>query len=391
MATALSDITNLVNDRRRDTSANSIDMTTVGFRAINSTIQIWNEIHDWPWTIKTQNFNYNPGIYTYTLPSDFKFPLTIKNYKPNQLGAEYWLVSPLKFDSAIQTRRFAISNIAGVQYLRMKSIDGNIATVNAATAYNQGGTWIGGGAISGVTTDNYEGFTYPSSVKFNFSGGTTGTLTNSTMTPMDLSAFKDRSASFFDIYLASVSNFTSITYKWGTDASNYYTVTVTSDYLGIAFAASIWSKMKFAWSSPTTVGTPTDTSIGYVQITLTYSVDPASTSYRFQNIIVSENVPIVLTYYSVNMVSTTGGSQSQLFASSGATTDYPLWSGRWDAATEPFINSVLEIIFWMTGEYNDMGIARQKIVDIVTPLRTRYPSQRRYPTLQFVTDTNYQN
>lgn len=387
MATDLAYINTLVNDRRRDTSTNSIDISTVGFRAINSTLQIWNEIHDWPWTIKTVNFNYNPGIYQYTVQSDFKFPLTLQSYKPSMSSGSYTLVSPLKFVSSLYSQRFAVSNVAGIQYLMVKSLDGNNSTINAATVYNQNGLWVGATAISNVSTNNYEGFTWPSSVSFDYSG-TTGTLTNSTMTAIDLTAFQNRSNLYVDIYLPTVTSITSVSLKWGTDSSNYYTVTSTTNYLGQSFIVG-WNRVKFAWSSPTTVGTPTVTSIGYLQMTLAYSSNPSATGFYFQNVFISENVPLTLTYYSTNMVTTLAGTQSQLFASAAATTDTPLWSGRWDIATEPFINSVLEIIFSITGEYTDMNVARQKIIEIATPLKQRYPSQRRYPTLQFSTDTNF--
>lgn len=386
MSTDLAYINSIVNDRRRDTTTNSIDMSTVGFRAINSTIQIWNEVHDWPWTIKTVNFNYNPGIYTYTVQTDFKFPLTLQSYKPNMNSGNYTLVSPLKFPSSLYSTRFAVSNVAGIQYLMVKSLDGNNATINPATEYNDNGTWVGATAISNVSTSNYEGFTWPSSVSFDYSG-TTGTLTNSTMTAVDLTAFQNRSVLYVDIYFPTVTSITSVSLKWGSDASNYYSVTSTTNYLGQSFVVG-WNRVKFAWSSPTTIGTPVVTAIDYLQMTLAYSVNPSATGFYFQNVFISENVPLTLTYYSTNMVTTLAGVQSQLFASAAATTDTPLWTGRWDIATEPFINSVLEIIFSMTGEINDMNIARQKIVEIVTPLKQRYPSQRRYPTLQFTTDTN---
>lgn len=388
MATTLADINTLVNDRRRDTTTNSIDMSTVGFRAINSVLQIWNEVHDWPWTIKTVNFNYNPGIYTYTVASDFKFPLTLQPFKPNTGQGNYTLVSPLKFPTSLYSQRFAVSNVAGVQYLMVKSLDGNNATLNAATAYNENGTWAGATAISNVSTNDYEGYTWPSSVSFDYTG-TSGTLTNSTMTAVDLTAFQNRSNLYVDIYFPTVTSITSVALKWGTDSSNYYTVTSTTDYIGRAFAVG-WNRVKFAWSSPTTVGTPTITSIAYLQMTLAYSVSPAATGFYFQNVFISENVPVTLTYYSTNMVyDVSGAAQLQLFNDSAATTDYPLWSGRWDIATEPFVNSVLEIIFSITGEYTDMNVARQKIIEIATPLKQRYPSQRRYPTLQFSTDTNF--
>src|SRR5665213_1969392 len=126
MSQSLDGLNTVINDRRRDASANSIDMTTVGFRAINSTLEIWNEIHDWPWTIKQITFNYNQGIDTYALDSivtDFKYPLTLKFYKPNNRVTEFWMVSPLRFDSAyLWSRRFAIQVVAGVQTIRIKSV-----------------------------------------------------------------------------------------------------------------------------------------------------------------------------------------------------------------------------------------------------------------------------
>lgn len=398
MSTTLSTINSVINDRRRETSNSSIDMTTVGFRAINSALEIWNEVHDWPWTIKQVNFNYNNGIDTYaldTIVTDFKFPLTVKFYKPNGRVSEFWMVSPLRFDSAILwSRRFCIPIVGTVQTIRLKSPDGLSASVNTASAYNQNGTWVGASAIGTVATDNYEGWSYPSSVSFAFNG-TAGTLTNdgntyTTFKALDLSPFQNRSNIYFYINASSVTNLTSYTLKWGTDSSNYWQATATTDFIGAVFATG-WQTIKIPWSNPTTVGTPTITSIKYLQLTVTCSGSTNLGTFRVQNFFVSENVPIQLTYYSTNMVSTAAGVQSQIFASSAATTDLPLWSGRWDAATEPFINSVLEIIFWMTGETTDMAIAKKRISEIVTPLKSRYPSQRRYPAIQMTTDTNYQS
>jgi len=363
-------------------------MSTVGFRAINSTLQIWNEVHDWPWTIKTVNFNYNPGVYQYTVASDFKYPITLQKYTP-VLGKKgsYSLVSPFKFPSSLYPQKFAVSNVAAVQYLMVKSTEGNTTALEPATSYNGNGTWVGATAISNVATNDYEGYSWPSSISFDYSG-TSGTLTNSTLTALDLTMYQNRSNLYYDVYFPTVTSITSASLKWGTDASNYYTVTSTTDYLGNAFIIG-WNRIKFAWSSPTTVGTPTITSIGYLQMTVAFSVNPSATGFYFQNVFISENIPLTLTYYSTNMVTTLAGVQAQLFASAAATTDTPLWTGRWDVATEPFINSVLEIIFNITGETTDMQIARQKILDIVTPLKQRYPSQRKYPTMHFATDLNY--
>lgn len=387
-----------INDRRRDTSNASVDMTAAGFRAINSALEIWNTNHDWPWTIKTVQFQYNPGIDTYALDSivtDFKAPLTLKYFKPYSKTKEFWMVSQLRFDSAyLWSSRFAIQNIAGVQTLRVKTVDGHKSTVNTASQYNSNGTWVGASAIGTVGTDQYEGYSLPSSVSFIFNG-TSGTLTNdgnvyNTFDPVDLTIFQNRSNIYFDIDIPSDTNLTSFTLKWGTDSSNYFTATMTTDYLGNTFGTG-WTRIKVPWSSPATqVGSPTISQIKYLQLTVTCSGPTNLGLFRVQNFFVSENIPLVLTYYSTNMVSTTGLVQSQIFTNSANTTDYPLWSGRWDAATEPFINSCLEIIFFITGEIQDYSVITQKVSELMEPLKKHYPSQRRMSSFQIVTDTNYQ-
>lgn len=386
MATTLDDINNLINDRRRDTTSNSINMTTVGFRAINSTLNIWNQIHDWPWTIKESDFDYNAGITEYTLPTDMKYPLTLKEAKPPKTS-EYTLLSPLKFDSdATHPKKFAISVVARTQTLRVKSNEGETASINTATSYNGNGTWVGASAISNVSTDSYEYNTLKGgSVKFDYSG-TSGTITNSTQSAVDLTSFKERGTNYFEFYFPTVTNFTSITIKMGSDASNYWTNTITTDYLGNTPVTG-WNTLSFNWS--TSVGSPDASAIDYIQLTVAYGSSTTATAFRFQNFFASVNVPMTLTYYSTNMVyDTSGSTQLQIFNDSSATTDYPLWSGRWDAVTETFINTVLETIFWITGEYTDKAEAEKRIVDLTASLRSRYPSQRRYPTVSISQDIN---
>jgi hypothetical protein len=394
MATDLSYLVQLAKDRIRDQSGQSIDFTANGFRAINSTLQIWNEVHDWPWTIKNANFNYNQGIDTYPLDTtlgDFKYPLTLKYFKPQGKANEYWMVSPLRFDSAyIWSDRFAIQNLAGVQTLRVKSGTGLSASINTATAYNQNGAWVGATAISTVGTNQYEGYRLPSSVSFNYNG-TTGTLTNSTFTAINLSIFQNRGNIYFDVYIpTSASSVSSFSLKWGSDASNYFSATATTDYCGAPFAVG-WNRIKISWSTtPTQVGTPNVAAINYLQLTMATS-NVNLGQCLVQNFFVCENVPLTITYYSTNMVTTLLGAQSQTFSNAAATTDTPLWTGRWDVASEAFTDSVLQILFWMTGEYTDFQIAMSKIQDIILPLKQRYPSQRRYPTMQIIPDINFQS
>lgn len=400
--TTLATIITTINDRRRDTSNQSVDMTSAGFRAICSALDIWNNEHDWPFQVKQVEFQYNPGIDTYALDSivtDFKAPLTLKYFKPWSKTIEFWMVSQARFQSAyLWSRRFAIQVLAGVRTLRVKSIDGCKTSVNTASSYNMGGTWVGSSAISGVYTDQYEGYSMPSSVAFVFNG-TTGTLTNdgniyNTFEPVDLTMFQNRSNLYFDINIPSNTNLTSFSLKWGTDSSDYYQATMTTDYLGVPLTSSLgWTRIKVPWSQPpTTIGTPTISKIKYLQLTITCSGSQNLGLFRFQNVFISENVPLVLTYYSNNMISNAADSnQYQVFQNPANTTDFPLWSGPWDAMTEPFINSCLEIIFFITGEISDYSIIQRKVAELIDPVKKHFPSERRMPTFQIVTDTNYQS
>lgn len=387
MATTLADITQLIDDKRRDSTENSIT-NAQRFRAINSTLNLWNSLHDWPWTIDDVNFNYNQGIDTYVMPTtSFKFDVTMKPYKGSKT-TEFWKVSENKFDSAVtKPNRYAVVNKNQKQYLKVKGNFGNQAQIETATAYDNNGIWVGASAVSGVATDDYEGFTYPSSVSFTYTG-TSGTLTNSTFNAVDLQMFKNRSNLYYDVYISETSNLTSFSLKWGSSSTDYYTVTSTTDYVGNTFVEG-WNRIKFAWDNPTTVGTPVDTAVNYLQLTIAYSSDPGGVVMRTQNFFVSENVPLTLRHYSNNMVcDVSSATQLQVFNDVTATTDYPLWSGQWDAVTEQFVNSVMEVIFWLTGEYNDMTVARTKIAEIVEPLKARYPSQRRKTSFFVTTDTN---
>ncbi len=389
MSTTLSTINDLLNDRRRDSSANTIDLTTNGFRAINSTLDVWNGLHNWPWQKKETTFDYNPGITWYPLDAlapGFKSALTLKPYKNIGKWREYWLVSELKFDSALtKPNRFAIATLGTVQYLRVKTVDGDRLTVHTGSGYNEDGLWVGSSGASNVTTDSFEGFELPSSVKFSFSGSS-GSLTNSTFNAKDLSRFKDRSNLYFDIFISNITNLSSISLSWGSSSGNYYQVTATTNYLGQPFAIG-WNRLKFPWLGASVTGTPVDSAIDFLNITINYGSSQTGI-FRVQNFFVSENMPLVLTHYSTDMVSTTGGTKTQKFSNSASVTDFPLWSGRWDAVTEPFVNSVLEIIFWMTGEYNDKTLAEAKIIELVKPLKERFPSQVRMPATFIITDTN---
>lgn len=390
MSVTLSDINTLVNDKRRDTGSASVDMTGNGFRAVNSTLNLWNLKHDWPWQFEKTLINYNEGITVYNISStlSFKAIIDLRPYLPTNNADELYYVSNSSFDSdTIHSRRFAVRTQNQGYQLRMKYA-GDSLTINPLSSTTSNGTWVAATAISNLSTDTWEHYEQPSSLKFDYNG-TTGTLTNSTQTSLDLSEYAQRSGIYFNVYLQSVTNFTSIIIKIGSDASNYITGTITTDYLGNAIVAGQWSKCTLAWTgSVTVVGSPDYTAIDYVQFTIAYGSSSTTVGNRIENLFVAANVPMTLEYYSKNMVSTSGLVKTQIFSNSASTTDYPLFSGEWDWVNETFVNSTMEIISYLTNEANDEKTAEQRVLEQLEPMKARLPSKRRYPQYSMTPDIN---
>lgn len=391
MSTTLANINNLVNDRRRDNTSDTLDMTQEGFRAINGALQIWDETHDWEWQIAKTTINYNEGVDSYLISSSlaYKAILDVRPQRLTQISDELEYLSNNRFDSdTIHSYKFAIKTEAQNQYLRLKYV-GNKAILNSTTTLSDNGTWIGATAISNVSTDKYESFNGDGSIKFDYSG-TTGTLTNSDMQSIDVSRYAQRSTIYFDIYLQDVSNFTSITLKVGSSSNDYITGSITTDHLGNQLVNG-YNKCKLVWDgNSTVVGTLDNTAFNYIQVTIAYSSSPSTVSNRIENFFISENIPMTLEYYSHNMAIDVSSSNAllQIFNDSSATTDTTLWSGRWDFVNEAFVNSTMEIINWINGDSTSRDIAIERIGAFVEPLKARLPSRRRYPVMTLTADVN---
>lgn len=376
MTTTLADINNLINDHRRDTGSNSINMLTTGFRAIQQTIDLFQQEHDWEFTIKKDTIVFHKGITWYSDPTDFKSAIDLRYQRPVDSGYEFDMVSPSNFDSdTLKKRRFTVATQDSSQYIRI-DLPGTTQQIEAATEYDGNGTWVGASGITNVATDSYEYYDLSASVKFDFDG-TAGTLTNSTIGTVDLSSYKDRAKVYINVYLPSITDFTSIQMKLGSSDSAYYTDTETTNYLGEDLVVG-WNKLEFdVWD--TEVGSVDDENIDYIQLIFNYSVSPNDTDFRIENIFTSEDISLDLIYYSLYMIYDTSTSAwCQNFNDSAQTTDYPLWSGRWNFVTNSFVDACLEQIFWITGEIDDYSIVYARQIKILDNLKRRLPGRKRY-------------
>lgn len=148
--------------------------------------------------------------------------------------------------------------------------------VNNANGYNTDGTWVAGTNVSSVGTNNQymvDGGTGSVSFTINQTGtpGSSAIISNSTQNAIDLTSHYNNADEFFSIYLPNASAITSIRYRFGTNASNYYdSGALTTQYLGYGFEDG-WNNMMQPWANFAIVGSPTLTNISYVYIEIIYN------------------------------------------------------------------------------------------------------------------------
>lgn len=124
--------------------------------------------------------------------------------------------------------------------------------------------WTAAGSAGSLVADATVFWQTPSSLRFTLTGASTGTLTKSTPS-VDLTDYLNVGVGFLAFRTPSGSNLTSIELRIGSDASNYYSVIVTTGFLK-AFTSGDWMLASFDLSTATTVGTPVITAMDYSQI-----------------------------------------------------------------------------------------------------------------------------
>lgn len=200
-----------------------------------------------------------------------------------------------------------------------------------------GGTWTEDTTTSDIANLEVDSVMYNegnNSLKFDADVSLTGnnrvSIYNTGLTSLDMTELDGLSAGFLDVYFPSpITYISSVTLTWGTDSSNYWSITSTTDAYGASFVADTWNTIKFAWNSSTSVtGTPDSSDIGYVRIDINYTASQAdATGFRVDNLRFVRPEKLKLYYLSTYVGRDTNSNYIQLFS---ATTDTPFFSGLYD-------------------------------------------------------------
>jgi hypothetical protein len=218
------------------------------------------------------------GIWDYPLPTDVKGNRIVDirpQIKRNQ--NDVWLqLYNQDFDveknglgvSGSYQPSFTLNFNGGNKSIRVNAPNLPAGTVlNMADAINDGGTWSAGGGATNLRVDNQNFITGSGSLMFDMvAGQNSGYLENSTISPLDLTNNLNQATQFLYTYLPTATSISSIELRFGSSATDYYSVTETMTQEGTVLE-NAWNLLAYPWLGATVVGSPDVTKISYVRVT----------------------------------------------------------------------------------------------------------------------------
>lgn len=283
---------------------------------------------------------------------------------------------------------FAIERRDGDAYVVINHQTPNVATVlTYADALDNDGLWVADTTNSDAINLTIDENDYvEGSSCFNFdvdvsqSGNNKATIYNSTLSSANLADFDSLSFWLMNVKFPSVVNISSVTIYWGTDSSNYWTSTSTTDIDGGSFITD-WNLLKFAWSTATPIGTPTASNIGYFKIDINYTGSQTdATDFKIDFIRVAKPERLVFHYLSWKSGSNASGADIMKFT---AGTDFPYFSGQYDQYKYPVAHKAASLAFASMRLYDESTREESEATKSIAQLIKIIPSSQVSETKSF--------
>lgn len=277
------------------------------------------------------------SYYEYSLPADVKGTQII-DLRPQISDCRGWfetydLVSPTEFDRRKLYEK-GIYTILDRDLTRSLRIAADVEDLTQRVSTMEDTNWrtfdtdaVNDSDVKVDSSDYTEG---GGSIRFQTdtadSTDTAVGIQNTALTAFDISRYLGRGSAFVDAKLTVAdTGIHQITLRLGSDSNNYYQVSDSTQNDCSAFESG-WNKIRFDFSSKTTVGTPADTAIDYAAIfwsrdTTTVALLHANdTDWGFDNLYLKKGKQYRLSYVSRYVWQDTGDG-SQLLENSSDDSD----------------------------------------------------------------------
>lgn len=243
-------------------------------------------------------------VYNYTCPSDLKGRTRIVDIRP--IGTRTKWDEPIgsgvrEFDIKKERDSFVVEMISGVKSLRIsKAIEpGQILLVDLNSLSLPTASITSGGDVQNLVIDTLDYITSTGSLSFGLSGATgQGNIAVTLSVPIDLSTLLNLGSIFAWEKFPDATRLTNITLQWGNSPSAYWSKVITVPQGRTAFDSNAWNLLRADWTSASVVGSPSSTSITYLNIIFNYTAGAALTFAKIDSITASLGRAYEMLYYS---------------------------------------------------------------------------------------------
>ena len=272
-------------------------------------------------------FDFDQSQPTYSLPVDFVEPIYLRftdeqlnrnkhfSYRPVELIYSR-IKSVIPGDRWTQgTQLFGISAETGGWVLYV--LGSNSVSLLTLDTFDRNNSlnWTPSGDAHNVGDDLYIYKEGAGSMSFDITvSGSSATLTK-TNTNDNLYTYINVGHFKVWCYLETVTDLTSVSFAWGTGASNYYLQSVTTQSDGTAFVIG-WNLLDFTWDGCSQVGNPNPNVVSFYQFIFSYGASfTGATSFRLDYLRLMVPDQMKLDYYSGYKGTDSNGTKLTKFTS----------------------------------------------------------------------------
>lgn len=183
---------------------------------------------------------------------------------------------------------FTIEYQSGKKFIKVSDFKGNTGTIiHDMNSITSNGTWIVGGNLVNLTTDNLTYFQGDGSLRFDLNDSSnTGTMETFGMTSVDINDYLNVGKIFTWLDLPNINQLQTVTLDLYSSPTDYYSITVNSPHNTNQFQLET-NMLGFALNrdSMNTVGTPNPADINKIKFTFVTAGTLTMTSVRIDNVV----------------------------------------------------------------------------------------------------------
>ena len=273
---------------------------------------------------RLQKIYFNKEFRKYALEADYRDTVSLRDTSRVFNDRPFHRTSPSLISQRSFGELYAIQGSDSVQFMEIlhQRNTTSAAFLTKCDSLTDDGVWASISNASNIqlnTTTKHDG---AASVSFDITAAASAEISFTKTSVIDTSAFTEHQGNGFFMWLPTLP--TQVTIKWGNDATNFFSKTVTTQASGEAFITTDKNEFRVDRNDATETGSVDLTNMVYWTVTLTFSSAITDTDFLIDHIALFK--PNILTheYYSSFVAKNSSGILQAKITESTGTSDLPL-------------------------------------------------------------------